>query len=129
MAGEWLLVSYWMAEQSTGGMLAGTAFIVALCACLVLHEMGHVPAARKFGIQMRDITLLPIGGVARRERLPEDPRQELWVALAGPVAIRPGEPVFSGAPGKLPSQWSPETKQLLNRIQFGKENQDVQELR
>src|SRR5438477_6448709 len=81
----WVLVSYWMAGKSMDAMLGGIAFIIALFACVVLHEMGHAMAARNFGIQTRDITLLPIGGVARLERMPEDPRQELWVALAGPA--------------------------------------------
>jgi Zn-dependent protease len=61
----WVLVSYWMAGKSMDAMLAGIAFIVALFASVVFHEMGHAIAARKFGIQTRDITLLPIGGVAR----------------------------------------------------------------
>ena len=81
----WVLVSYWMAGKSMDAMLGGITFILALFGCVVLHEMGHALAARKFGIRTRDITLLPIGGVARLERMPEDPRQELWVALAGPA--------------------------------------------
>jgi Zn-dependent protease/CBS domain-containing protein len=81
----WVLVSYWMAGKSMDAMLTGIAFIVALFTCVVFHEMGHAIAARQLGVQTRDITLLPIGGLARVERLPEEPRQELWVALAGPA--------------------------------------------
>jgi Zn-dependent protease/CBS domain-containing protein len=81
----WVLVSYWAAGKGLDAVLAGIAFLAALFACVIFHEIGHAIAARTFGIRTRDITLLPIGGLARLERLPEDPRQELWVALAGPA--------------------------------------------
>jgi Zn-dependent protease len=80
----WIAFTAW-GRGGPGAALESTLFIVLLFACVVLHEFGHIIAARRYGIESPQVTLLPIGGVASMPRLPTDPRQELVVALAGPM--------------------------------------------
>jgi len=81
----WVALLHWQRSQSVGAAMVGVLFILAIFLCVVLHEFGHALMARRYGIATRDIILLPIGGVARLEKIPSQPMQELWVALAGPA--------------------------------------------
>src|SRR5215210_1946491 len=80
----WIGGSYWH-MGGRGAAVEGVLFIVLLFACVLAHEFGHIFAARRYGIRTPDVTLWPIGGVASLERIPDNPREELVVALAGPA--------------------------------------------
>jgi stage IV sporulation protein FB len=85
-----LLLLAWIfgVEYISGGpqeALNSLLFIVLLFLCVLLHEFGHILTARRFGVRTPDVILLPIGGVARLERIPENPREEFLIAIAGPA--------------------------------------------
>ena len=80
--------------------MASLVFMVLLFACVLAHEFGHIFTARAFGVPTPDVTLLPIGGVARLARIPEEPREEFLIAIAGPlvnVVIAFGLVLIAGA--------------------------------
>jgi Zn-dependent protease/predicted transcriptional regulator len=99
-------LSHWMAERSLAAAANGMIFFLCLFACVLLHEYGHALMARRYGIPTKDITLLPIGGLARLERMPDKPVQELWVALAGP-AVNVAVAAVLGAWLSLTNSWEP----------------------
>lgn len=85
-----LLLAYiaWINYGDGGGSdaaIEGVTFVLVLFACVVAHEFGHIFAARRYGIRTPVVTVLPIGGVASLERMPQKPSQEIAVALAGPA--------------------------------------------
>lgn len=72
-------------DAGIAGAVRETVFVLCVFLCVALHELGHSLAALSFGIQVRDITLLPIGGLSRLARIPRDPKEEILLSLAGPL--------------------------------------------
>jgi Zn-dependent protease len=85
----WILL-LWIVLQALGqgglaAAVSATGFVAAIFFCVYLHELGHALTAKRYGIQTLDISILPIGGLARLERMPNSPIAEFWIAIAGPA--------------------------------------------
>src|SRR5262245_63050863 len=94
----WIFAASWVSDGPQAAW-AGLTFMLLLFACVLAHEFGHIFTARVFGVATPDVTLLPIGGLARLERIPERPLEEFLIAIAGPlvnVVIALGLAIFPG---------------------------------
>src|SRR5258708_24526694 len=102
----WIAFAYYT-QGGSSAAVGGVLFILLLFACVVLHEFGHALAGKAFGINTPDITLLPIGGVARLGRIPDEPVQELLISAAWPAVtgvIARGARICGGLVGFSPNR-------------------------
>jgi Zn-dependent protease/predicted transcriptional regulator len=81
----WIVLGNLRRGSDINEIMWSVGFVLTIFVCVILHELGHALAAQRFNIKTRDIIILPIGGVAQLESMPEKPKEELIVALAGPL--------------------------------------------
>ncbi len=102
----WFAFVYWLEVGNLTRVFSGVTLFLLLFVCVLLHELGHALTAKTYGFVTREITLLPIGGIARLERLPDNPAQALWITLAGPAVNVAIAAALFAALG-LTGQWEP----------------------
>lgn len=81
----WIIFDELKRGGNTDSILFNIAFLLAVFLCVILHELGHALTAKRFGVKTEKITLLPIGGMASFDKIPESPKQELLIVIAGPL--------------------------------------------
>ena len=86
----------WGLAHGLRGALFGAAFTLALFACVLLHELGHSFVAQRFGLKVKEVVLLPIGGIASLVGKPQSPKQEIAIALAAVRTIKAVRPYCDG---------------------------------
>lgn len=103
----WVLLVNANAKNNIEQLLWSLLFLTAVFACVTLHELGHAMVASRFGIDAKEIVLLPVGGIASIDKFPANPRQELAISIAGPIVnciiasllwlfMRPHTPLMAG---------------------------------
>src|SRR5947208_7012119 len=101
----WIFLMHIRGDDGFSQGLWGALFVLALFGCVVLHEFGHALTAKRFGVNTRDITLYPIGGISSFESMPEKPAHELLISLAGPavnIVISIGLWIYLHYSGRIP---------------------------
>ncbi|TXE16732.1 CBS domain-containing protein [Psychroserpens burtonensis] len=81
----WIIFDELKRGGGTDSVLFNISFILAVFVCVILHELGHALTAKYFGVKTEKITLLPIGGMASFDKMPESPKQEFLIVIAGPL--------------------------------------------
>ena len=81
----WLIMVNVRSGNNVEQLVWSLLFVLGILVCVLLHELGHALMAARFGINAKNIVLLPIGGIASIERFPGNPRQEISISIAGPL--------------------------------------------
>jgi Zn-dependent protease len=84
----WVLIDWRRIGAGVGisAVIFTLILVILIFACVLLHEFGHAFMARQHGVRVHDVSLSAVGGVARMEQLPAEPRAEMLIAMAGPAA-------------------------------------------